>query len=126
MRATLIDRTIVIWLAAALVVWTCCLVVLWGWAFDTSGASTLVTLAATLLAICLASVVPGRAVRLTRQVLGWLKFGDALAIALAADGPKRSRPQEVRAMMHLLAGVAILTTIGALASTASISDGGRS
>lgn len=120
MKAALIDRTIVIWLASALVVWTCCLVVLWGWAFDTSGGSALMTLAATLLAVCLASGVPGRVVRLTRRVLSWLNFGDSLAIALSADGPKRSRPGEARAMMRLLAGVAIGAIVGGLASTAAI------
>jgi len=115
-----IDRAIVGWLAAALVVWCCCLVILWSWALDTSGGSDLITVAAGLLAISVASVLPGRAVRATRRVLSWLKVSGSIAIALASGGPKRSRPAEAKAMMRLLASVSIAAFCCGVVSTAAV------
>ncbi len=120
MRSALLDKAIVIWIATSLVVYTCCLVVLWGWAFDSSGHSMLVTLSAMLFAISLAVRLPGRTVRVTQRVLGWVSSRSALIISLAAGGPRRSRPREVRAMMLLLAGVCVFAAAGAMLSTAAI------
>ena len=80
----------------------------------------LVTLVATLSAISLAAVIPGRAIRATRRVLEWFRFGDSLAIALAAGGPKSSRRGEARAMMRLLGVVALLSALGGLGSMGMI------
>ena len=44
MRPVHIDTLSVVLIAAPLVVWAGCLTVLWGWAFDSSGASMLIGL----------------------------------------------------------------------------------
>lgn len=120
MRPALVDRAITIWLAAALTVWGCCLVVLWGWAFDCSGVSKILTLAAMFLVVSLAAVLPGRAVRAARAALRWIGIGDAIVIAMSADGPKRSRPSEAKAMMRLLAVVSVLCVCGFLLTTGAV------
>jgi len=120
MRSVLKDRITVVWIATVLLVWTASLVVLWGLAFDTSGTSILVTLTATLWAVSLAAVVPGRTVRAIRRILRWFRLGDSLPIALAAGGPKSSRRGEAQAMMRLLGVVALLSALGGLGSTGMI------
>ncbi len=74
MNSTLFDRMIVIWIATALIVWTCCLAVLWGGVFDASGESMLVTLSAILLALSTAILLPTRLVRIGLGVLRWFNF----------------------------------------------------
>jgi len=120
MRGALVDRAVVIWMAAALTVWACCLVILWGWAFDTSGASSLVTLAALLLAVAVAVALPGRAVRAIRKMARRLSPASALAAAVSVNGPGRSRPKEARATLRLLAAVAMFSALAAGVSTAAI------
>jgi len=117
MRSSLIDRAVVIWIGAALLVWVCCLAILWGYAFDTSGRSALVTLSATLLALCLAVLLPGRVARTARRLAGWMGASGALAAA----GPTRpGRLRDVCAMMRLLAIVAVFAALCGLISTAAV------
>jgi len=121
MRSALIDRAVVIWIAAALLIWLCCLATLWGWAFDTSGRSALVTLSAALLAIALAVLLPGRVARTALRLARRMGASNALTAALAAAGPTRPRrPREVRAMMRLLATVTVLAALCGLVSTGGV------
>lgn len=103
MRSAQIDRVFVIWIAALLVLWTACLVILWGWAFDTSGASALITLAATMLAISAAVVFPPRAAQAARRVVVWLRLEDLPATAFSQAGTGRIGPRQARALTRMLA-----------------------
>ncbi|MHC4294774.1 MAG: hypothetical protein ACYSTL_04240 [Planctomycetota bacterium] len=110
----------VIWVAASLVVWTCCLVVLWSVAFDASGPSTLVALAALLLGISVAVLIPGEVVRLSRWVLRRFNLRDKLLALPVAIGFQRSSRNEMKALMRLLGATCIIAAFSGLISTGAI------
>lgn len=89
MKRTTIDRLLLIWIAAAMVVWAWSLCSLWAWAFDSSGASTLVTLSAAMFAVAATSSVPLRLSRIAHWFGVHLRFGDVDALELLAG---RRRP----------------------------------
>ena len=119
MRATLADKAIVIWLAAATLLWMCCLAILWGAATDTSGRASLVTIAATLLAVALAAQLPGRLLRLAQRVASRLNLGKALAAASALGGDL-THLDEGRAAMRTLAAAAVFAAACGGLSTGAI------
>ncbi|MCE5279603.1 MAG: hypothetical protein ABFD92_02950 [Planctomycetaceae bacterium] len=51
MKRVVVEKLMSVALPMVLMFWTACLCILWGWAFDSSGGSALVILAATLLSI---------------------------------------------------------------------------
>ncbi|MCK4602256.1 MAG: hypothetical protein KAU28_07305, partial [Phycisphaerae bacterium] len=137
MKPAFIDRVFVICIAAALVVWAGCLVILWGRAFDPGGASLLITLAATMLAIWATARLPGRAARGAGKLLSFFRLqgvpgspgrslsrpGASLVMQIAAAGAARGGKREVRAMVHLLGASTIFAAGCALVSTVAVSGG---
>ena len=76
MKPALIDKVLVIWIAAVLVVMTACLTILWSWALDSSGRSTLLAISATFWAVSAAAGVPSRLSRAGQRLAIWLKLQD--------------------------------------------------
>ncbi len=115
-----IERAFIVGTASALVSWIGCLVLLWAWAFDASGSSMLLTLAATMFALATAVRLPPKAARALQRIAAWFRIQDVLAMELAAMQTPRSARREVRAMMRLLAVMTILAVACALASTLAV------
>ena len=84
MKRTTIDRLLLIWIAAAIVVWAGSLCSLWAWAFDSSGGSTLVTLAAMMFALAASASSPAGLSRIAHWIGVWLGFGNIEALELLA------------------------------------------
>jgi len=74
--------------------------------------------------LSVASVLPGRAVRATRRVLTWIGMGESVSAALALGGPRRSRPEDAKAMMRLLASMSIMAFFGGVLTSAAVVAGG--
>jgi len=123
MRPVHIDRLSVVLIAAPLVVWAGCLTVLWGWAFDSSGASMLISLAAMMFAVRATIPLPGRAARATQRLLVWMKLQDVLAMELAVASARRTGRREARAMVRLLAAATIFAVGCSFISTLAIFAG---
>jgi len=123
MRPTIVDRLMVIWIAAAMVVWSAVLVVLWGWVFSSSGGSTAATLAALFLAVACTAAIPGRAARAYQRLGAWLKLSPrggpvAMLLSVATDGG--AGRSQIRAMVRLLGVAAIFAVACGSASTLAI------
>ncbi len=123
MKSAQIDRLVVICAAAILTVWACCLLILWHASLDASGASTLVGISATLGALSIAVVLPGRLMRLCRWTATRLGFGDAVLNVLDAAGLNHARPDS-RGAIRLLAASLAMAAIGGLASVGAVFGGG--
>lgn len=120
MKPAQLDRLIVIGIGGALVAWTACLTILWGLAFDSSGASMLVTMAATMLAIALAAPLPGRAARVIQAFLVWRRPQDVLGIKLAFGAGMGTMLDEARAKVRMVCMSSVAAVACGLVSTAAI------
>jgi len=117
MKPAAIDRLMLMWIATALVVWVACLVILWGWAFDTSGVSSVLTLAATMLAVSAAAPLPGRFARAFQRVLIRLGLQDVGAMERTMAAPVISRRSDAIAAVRLLGLAAFFAAACGLVST---------
>ncbi len=117
MKPSLVDRTLLVAIAAAIVLYCASLVMAWGWAFDTSGATMLMVLGSLLLAVSGAvRFVPGavRAMQFVR-ITPRSKLAETIRWALVADVKGVRVSGKLKA--HLLAGMTIFAALCALAST---------
>ena len=119
-RPATLDRIAVTYLAGALAVWVACLVILWGWAFDTSGSSSVLTLAAALLAVAIAAPLPGRIARAFQRMLIWLGLLDVGVMELTMAAPVMSRRKDALATVRLLGVAAVFIVACGAASTLAI------
>lgn len=114
------QRLIIAGLATAMVLWTGCFTFLWGWAYDTSDASFLVSLLSILLSAALAVPLPSLAARVLRRLVAKAKADPAqarqlwAATGLAPDGEVQNAPR-------LLACACILAVLCGLACTGAVS-----
>jgi len=113
------DRLFVLATAGILTLWCGCLVVLWSYAFDSSGAAALLTLAALLVGMWPAMLLPSRLARAARRLFGHLRPRDLLADA----GPPRPPIRDPLAMKRLLAFSALFAAVCGLGATWSITFG---
>ncbi|MFW6132949.1 MAG: hypothetical protein ACOC8F_03570, partial [Planctomycetota bacterium] len=120
MRPGLVDRLLVIWLIAALLLWAACDLVLWGWAVGTSAPPGLMA-AALFLAIAAVAPLPWYIARALQRVLILVGLLDVRAVEIAADGP--TRPRDIRRAGRLLGTGAIFAVACAAASTVLIWPG---
>jgi hypothetical protein len=120
MRPAATDRALVIGIAAAAIVWTACLVVLWARPLDASVTTQLLVVASALLAICAAVRLPGRIARATQRVLTFLKLQDVRIMELTTAGMTPSGRREARATLRLLGVSSLLLAVGGLGSVAAV------
>lgn len=120
MKAAHVDRAFVLAVGTALTIWTACLVILWGWAFDTSGPSTMLTVAAAMMALSVSAVLPGRAAWAVALAQKWLHLGSAASSALVRRGPAGIGAKEAQAMLRLFGLVILLAVAGGAMSTVAI------
>jgi len=104
---------------AALVVWLACMTILWAWAFDASGESMLLTLAATMLAIGAAALQARRLGRAARWVLAQMRLSAAETLAVVS-GVAPGRRLAGRQLMRLVAAGAAAALLGGLVSMMAV------
>lgn len=117
MKPILTDRMAVIGILAGLVLWVCCLTVLWGWAYDSSGSFSLHSAMGLLLNVWAALWQRGRLARVATRLLRWSRLHRWAPLEAALGHTLGSSKEEVRARMRLLLLAAIAAVIGGIAAT---------
>ncbi|MCK4277378.1 MAG: hypothetical protein KAX78_12740 [Phycisphaerae bacterium] len=117
MKPALVDRTLLVAIAAAVVLYCASLVMAWSWAFDTSGATMLMVLGSLLLAASGAVRFVHGAVRAMQifRIAPRSKLADTIRWALVGDVKGVRVSGKLKA--HLLAGMTIFAALCGLAST---------
>jgi len=118
MKLRLTNKAMVLWIAASAVTLAACLPLLWAWAIDASGATTVLATAGLLLAVAIAAPLPGRAARAFQRLLVALRRQDVAAMELSMAAPAIRRERDVRLAVRLLGVSAVLTAAGALVAAA--------
>ena len=123
MKPAALDRLMLTWIGTALVVWVACLVILWGWALDTSGVSSVLALASAMLAVAAAAPLPGRLARAFQGMMIRLGRQDVGAMELTMAAPFISQRRDALAAVRLLGIAAVFAALCGLASTLAILAG---
>lgn len=110
------ERLMVIGLLASAGLCAGCVTILWGWAMDSSAATTLTGLAALMFAVSLAVRLPRRAAWGVQRLLGWLQARQTATAPPALAFPVRQDTGESRALARLLGLSAALAALGAVLS----------
>jgi hypothetical protein len=100
--------------------WGGCLVLMWGWAFDPGGRSTLLSLLASALAGGTAVFLPGRVARGVQSLCLWMGWQDLPTMELASADAGALAPADARTVVRLVGGAMILSALGGLASTLGV------
>ncbi len=108
MRPVLTDRVAVIGIVAGLVLWACCLTVLWGWAYDASGAFALRTVLTIFAASWLCLWRRDKLIRWSKAVLKAFHLTEKIPLEEALEERLGSSRQDVNKRMHILAAGAVL------------------
>ncbi|MCE5327544.1 MAG: hypothetical protein LLG01_14150 [Planctomycetaceae bacterium] len=121
MKRAVVEKLVCIVLPAVLMFWTACLCVLWGWAFDTSGGSALMILAATLLALGAAIQGPFAMGRWLQRLLE--RRGRGKAVRAFVQQRVSSGAAGHAAAATVIAASAALALLGGVLSTLAIYGG---
>ncbi len=116
MKRTTTNRLFVIWIGAAVVAWTGSLCYLWAWAFDSSGASTLVTLAATAFALAATASVPAPLSKIAYWFGVRLRLDNVGALELLA---RQRRPEGQATAGHVTRALSITVAFAILCGAIS-------
>ncbi len=108
MRPILTDRMAVISVVGGLVLWICCLGVLWGWAYDASGAMALRTTLAIFVACWLCMSRRGWLIRQGRRALVAMRLEHKIPLDDALAERLGSSREDVNKRMTILASAAVL------------------
>lgn len=120
MKPMIMERLLVISLVAAAVLWAGCLTILWGWALDSSGGTTLTALAATMLALSVAVRLPRRAAWGAQRLLSWLEAREPPGAGRFSETSDREVGTDGRTLTRLLGLAAALTLLGAILSSLAL------
>jgi hypothetical protein len=107
MRPTVADKMAVVGIGATLILQASCLVRLWDHVLDSSPQTSLLGMAAMLLAVAVTIGIPGRLARGTQRFWALVGRQDLPTAQLQAARPLLSRLSEGRAMLRLLAVAAV-------------------
>ena len=108
-----------------MVVWAWSLCSLWAWAFDSSGGSTLVTLAAAMFALAATVSVPLRLSRIAHWFAVRLRSGDVAALELLASRYRPAGQVRLRAIKRALSITVMFALVCGVAGTIAVYGGAR-
>jgi hypothetical protein len=117
MRPVSTDRLAVILTVAAVVLWTAVLVVLWGWAVDSSGAFAGRTLAVLLLTTAGLFALRGPLLRRAVRWIAAMHLGGLIPLAEAMSHQLGSSKEDIQKRLRLLSAAEVLAVIALIVAT---------
>ena len=117
MKPVLTDRIAVILIVAGLVLWACCFPILWGWAFNPSGAFSLRVVLLILATTWVCLWRREKLARITSNTLRSFGASDFIPFDAGVAGQLGTSKQDAQQRMRLLAAAGVLATACFIFST---------